>query len=59
MFRTFAIVGLNLKKDARRIKSKKEQESVNLFTKDIYVELCKLARENGETILFCAETSLQ
>ena len=51
-------VGLN-SKVGRRINPKKDQESVNIFTGDTYVDLCKEAKANGETILFCDETSLQ
>ena len=46
-------------KVGRRINPKKNQEAVNVFTGDTYAELCKEAKEKGETILFCDETSVQ
>lgn len=46
-------------KVGRRINPKKNQDAVNTFTGDTYVELCKEAKERGETILFCDETSVQ
>ena len=51
-------VGLN-SKVGRRINPKKNQESVTIFTGDTYVDLCREAKEKGETILFCDETSVQ
>ena len=50
--------GLNSKVGERNNPAK-DQKAVNQFTGDTYYEICRAAKENGETILFADETSIQ